>query len=316
MLEVLLKALVPIFFVMALGYFAGRRRTIDNHHVREINALVMDFALPASLFVATASTARREMMAQGPLFAIQGAVMLVVYLLWYLFQCRVLTTSRGQAAVQALTVALPNYAAAGLPLVSAILGPKETVQVAVTIAAGSIVPTPITLLLLELSGSSGQNNGESSAVRMRRALVRSLIKPIILAPVLGSLLSLSGFKLGAVADASLQLIGQAAGGVALFLTGLILSAQPFRLDWTVAGATVTGNVIRPLLAVAIVHFFPVASEIAKVSILLAALPSGFFGILFGLNYRVDPAEAGSMVIASTVFSIVTLAIAIAMLYPQ
>lgn len=312
MLEVLLKALVPIFFVMALGYFAGRRRTIDNHHVREINALVMDFALPASLFVATASTARREMMAQGPLFAIQGAVMLVVYLLWYLFQRRVLTTSRGQAAVQALTVALPNYAAAGLPLVSAILGPKETVRVAVTIAAGSIVPTPITLLLIELSGSSGQNNGESSAVRMRRALVRSLIKAIILAPALGTLLSLSGFKLGGVADASLQLIGQAA----LFLTGLILSAQPFRLDWTVAGATVTGNVIRPLLAVAIVHFFPVASEIAKVSVLLAALPAGFFGILFGLNYRVDPAEAGSMVIASTVFTIVTLAIAIAMLYPQ
>jgi malonate transporter and related proteins len=309
MLEVLLTALVPIFFVMALGYFAGRRRTIDNHHVREINALVMDFALPASLFVATASTVRREMMAQGPLFAIQGAVMLVVYLLWYLFQRRVLTTSRGQAAVQALTVASPNYAAAGLPLVSAMLGPKETVQVAVTIVAGSIVPTPITLLLIELSGSSGQNNGESSAVRMRRALVRSLIKAIILAPVLGTLLSLSGFKLGAVADASLQLIGQAAGGVALFLTGLIL-------DWTVAGATVTGNVIRPLLAVAIVHFFPVASEIAKVSVLLAALPSGFFGILFGLNYRVDPAEAGSMVIASTVFSIVTLAIAIAMLYPQ
>jgi hypothetical protein len=32
-----------------------------------------------------------------------------------------------------------------------------------------------------------------------------------------------------VASASLQLIGQAASGVALFLTGLILSAQPFRL---------------------------------------------------------------------------------------
>jgi malonate transporter len=104
--------------------------------------------------------------------------------------------------------------------------------------------------------------------------------------------------------------------VALFLTGLILSAQPFRLNWNVAGATVTGNVIRPLLAVAIIHVFPVASEIAKVSILLAVLASGFFGILFELNYRVDPAEAGSMVIATTVFSIATLAIAVGTLYPM
>jgi malonate transporter len=26
-------ALVPVFFVMALGYFAGRRRIVDNHNL-------------------------------------------------------------------------------------------------------------------------------------------------------------------------------------------------------------------------------------------------------------------------------------------
>ena len=56
--HVLLNALVPIFAVMALGYLAGWIRDVDNHHVAELNALVMDFALPASLFVATASTSR------------------------------------------------------------------------------------------------------------------------------------------------------------------------------------------------------------------------------------------------------------------
>ena len=56
MVPVLLNALVPIFAVMALGYFAGWIRDVDNHHVAELNALVMDFALPASLFAATAST--------------------------------------------------------------------------------------------------------------------------------------------------------------------------------------------------------------------------------------------------------------------
>ena len=85
MLHVILMALAPMFFVMALGYVAGRRGTIDNHHVGELNALVMNFALPASLFVATASTSRHEMIAQGPLFAILSAVMLVPYLLWYFF---------------------------------------------------------------------------------------------------------------------------------------------------------------------------------------------------------------------------------------
>lgn len=54
----------------------------------------------------------------------------------------------------------------------------------------------------------------------------------------------------------------------------------------------------------------------KIAILLAAAPSGFFGILFAVNYGRDPAAAGSMVTASTVFSIVTMAVAIALLFPQ
>ena len=157
-MHVILMALAPVFFVMALGFVAGRMHTIDNHHVGELNSLVMNFALPASLFVATASAPRSEVIAQGPLFAVLGAVMLIHYLLWYFFQRKVSRTSRGEAAVQALTVAMPNYAGVGLPFASAIFGPKETVSVAVALAAGSILVSPFTLMLLELSVGKGQND--------------------------------------------------------------------------------------------------------------------------------------------------------------
>jgi malonate transporter len=313
--HVILTALLPIFFVMALGFVAGRTRRIDNHHVGEINALVMEFSLPVSLFAATASTPRSQMISEGPLFAILGVAMLVPHAFWYVLRRRNSNTPRAEAAVEALTVALPNFAAAGLPIVSAILGAHATVHVAVAIAAGSILPSPLTLMLLELSGGNGLAT-ESAAVRVRRALRRALTKPIVLAPVLGTLFSISGLEFGSIAHASMQLIGQAAGGVALFLTGLILSAQPFRVNRRVAAATGITNVIQPLLVVALVLVFPVPPEIAKVSILLAALPAGFFGILFGVNYKLTSADVGPMVIASTVFSGVTLAITIALLYPQ
>ena len=247
-------------------------------------------------------------MAQGPLFAILGAVMLIIYLLWYLFERKASRRSRGEAALQALTVAVPNYAGIGLPIASTVLGPTATVSVAVALAASSILVSPFTLVLLELSVGKGQNDAETSAARVRRALRHALTTPVVLAPALGILLSLSGLNLGTVAGASLDLIGQTAGGVALFLTGLILSAQSLRLDRQVVAATGTANVVRPLLVAAIVHVLPIPLEIAKVSILLAVAPSGFFGILFGVNYRLDSAQVGSTVIASTVFSIVTLAI--------
>jgi malonate transporter and related proteins len=64
MINILLNSLVPIFAVMALGYLAGWIRDVDNRHVAQLNALVMDFALPASLFVSTASTPRIRLLAQ------------------------------------------------------------------------------------------------------------------------------------------------------------------------------------------------------------------------------------------------------------
>jgi malonate transporter len=75
------------------------------------------------------------------------------------------------------------------------------------------------------------------------------------------------------------------------------------------------DVSRPLLIAAVVLVLPVSPQAAKTAILLSAVPSRFFGIVFAVNYRLGSATVGSMVIASTGFSIVTMAIAIAVLFP-
>jgi malonate transporter and related proteins len=125
-IDVLLNALVPIFAVMALGYLAGWIRDIDNQHVAELNALVMDFALPASLFVATASTSRAVLLAQWPLLVVLTVSMLALYALSYWMQRRLFGLGSSEASVQALNIALPNYAAAGLPLIAAVFGAADT----------------------------------------------------------------------------------------------------------------------------------------------------------------------------------------------
>jgi malonate transporter and related proteins len=52
MIETILASLVPVFFVMILGFVAGLTKDIDNRNIGSLNALVMDFALPAALFTA------------------------------------------------------------------------------------------------------------------------------------------------------------------------------------------------------------------------------------------------------------------------
>jgi malonate transporter len=312
----ILLALAPVFFVLALGYGAGRLRIVDSHHVDGLNAVVMNFALPASLFAATASAPRNEMLAQAPLFAILGAVMLAVFLASYFASKLILRESDANASLHALTIAFPNLAGVGLPIMSEVVGPGGMVPVAIALASGSIIVSPLSLIIVEMSTGMKADAAQQPAARIFNAVWHALTKPVVLAPALGILSSLCELKTGPVIDASLLLIGQAAPGVALFLTGLILSAQSFRLDWEVVGATAAADIIRPLLAAAVVFSVPVAADTARIAVLLATLPSGFFGILFAVNYRLDSGATGSMVTASTVFSIVTMAIAIVVLYPQ
>jgi malonate transporter and related proteins len=191
MIDVLLNALVPIFAVMALGYFAGWVRDVDNHHVAELNALVMDFALPASLFVATASTPGTVLSEQWPLLVVLTVSMLALYALSYWMQRHLFDLESGEAAVQAITIAGPNYAAAGLPLIAAVLGPAGTTYVALSVATSSIVLSPLTLATLESNKASA---GGKDSGALLQAIGRSVCKPIVLGPFLGMAFSWSGSR--------------------------------------------------------------------------------------------------------------------------
>jgi len=268
----------------------------------------MDFALPASLFVATALTRRETLLAQWPLLAVLTASMLVLYAISWWMQRRLFKMAPGEASVQALTIALPNYLA-GLPLIPAVFGEADSIFVALAIAAGSIVTSPLTLAILEAQKTVAARRKQNAGALLA-AVGRSFREPIVLGPIVGIVFALIGIPLAPFVAHAFQLIGEAAGGVALFLTGLILSAQWISLGANVLSGTLLKNVVHPLLAYALILILPMQHDTAHASLLLVALPSGFFGVLFGLRYGLESETAGATLIVSSLASIVTLAAAL------
>ena len=304
MLTIILEALTPVFFGLALGYLEGYTRNVNNAHVAELNSLVMDYAIPAAIFTTVAQASRATLLGQLPLAAILCLSMLLVYGAIYLMARRIYGASQAEAAIQACTTSLPNYAAAGLPLISALLGNAGTVAVAVAIACGAIVPSPLTLVILE---NTAQKPGER---HIGAVLFRAFRKPIVLAPFLAVLFASTGIGLPVLAIKSLTLIGQIAGGAALFLTGLILSAQKIRLSSSPGVQVFAANIIHPLLAAGLAWLFAASPLTSREAIVLSALPVGFFGILFGLRFGLSSEVVGTTLIASTLLSAFTLAAAI------
>jgi malonate transporter and related proteins len=314
MTKVLADALVPIFAGLLLGYFAGLWRRMDNQNVRTLITFVMSFAIPCSLFLAIASTPRtalREQAAAGLVLAIVYAVLYAVSFAW--------TRSRenlnaSDSSVVALTLGFPNSAAVGLPLLASVFGSRATVTVATSLAIGSITVSPITLAILERSrrGSAGVSgtglSGKSSALRqITLSLIHSCKRPIVWAPLLGLAFSCADLTLPSFIHRSLAVMGSAADGSALVLTGLVVSAQKFEIRGNTLIAVLLKNALQPAIALGICMLIHLNIEQTRYVTLISAMPCGFFGVVFGRDFDSNPKLASSGLIASYLVGVGSLA---------
>ena len=305
MTTLLANALVPIFAGLLLGYIAGRRRVVDNSNVKSLITFVMSFALPCALFVTIASTPRRVLWGQGKVAVALAIVYFVIFGLTHLVSQRMGKETAANTTVLALSLAFPNAAAIGLPLLLSAYGSGAVVSVAVAIAVGSITISPITLAILENSTVAG--GSLSPMARMQTSAWRAIKKPVVWAPVLGVLSVAADLHLPSYIDRSLTVLGNATAGSALFLTGLVVSAQRFRLTWGVTSAVVAKNFLQPALCLIVARLLGMSADATRSVVLITAIPCGFFGIVFGKNFDATPEVASSSLIASYVLGVFTLA---------
>lgn len=293
-------ALVPFLFSMGAGYLAGRLSTTPMPLVA-INTMLVHYALPFALFVYTARMQRASLSAHLALIVVLTIVMIVPYAISLLLSRYVFRSDLAQAAVKAVTIGMPNFASVGLPLLRAVYGEGADLTVAIAVTMGAVVMSPAALILLE---RAQHRDGQAL---LGKALRNTFVKPVVIAPIAGMLMSLSGCTLPALVTQSLGIIGSTTAGLALFSTGLILAAQPFRLDAQVWVGVLLSNVVQPLLAFALVWLLAIPRPLAGQAILLSAIPCGSFSILFGLSYGVKDTSAGTTLVVSSVMSALTLA---------
>ena len=305
MIQILSNALIPVFACLLLGYAAGRRKVVDNKDVKSLITFVMSFALPCSLFLTIARTPRNLLASQGTLACVLIVVYAAVYAVTY-FGSRMLSKDHAaDSSVLSLTLAFPNIAAVGFPLLEAVYGVKAGNIAAVGIAAGAMTISPVTLAILESGTATG--HGLSLSTRMRGSMWKAVKRPVVWAPMLGILAALVKLNIPSYLDRSLSVMGAATAGSALFLTGLIVSAQAFSLSMRVVWTVLLKNILQPALCLGVVRLAGLPANIAYPAVLMCAIPCGFFGLVFGKGFNVTPQVASSSLIASYVLGIFTLA---------
>jgi malonate transporter and related proteins len=85
-------------------------------------------------------------------------------------------------------------------------------------------------------------------------------------------------------------MGSAAGGSALVLTGLVVSEQKFEIGSDILIAVFLKNVLKPAIALGIAMLIHLPVEPMRYVVLISATPCGFFGVVFAPSPTSVPTE--------------------------
>ena len=249
MLHVILYAIVPIIVVMLAGFISGKKGIFTGDDAKKFNKVVLDYALPAALFVSIVQ-ASREMLAADlklsliALFGIMGCFM-IVYFVFLMFK----KNTGADAAVSALISGSPTIGFLGFAVLEPIFGTTPAVALVVAIVGIVVnaVGIPVGLSLMNASLEK-QNPGSSKKESAWAPVIHALEQPVAWAPILAVIWVLVGIPWPAWLSPSFDLIKGANASMAVFSAGITLSAIKIQINWQ----AILGSIMKMVLMPAVI----------------------------------------------------------------
>ena len=143
-------------------------------------------------------------------------------------------------------------------------------------------------------------------------LIMTIKQPIVWAPLIAFVIVLVGIRIPALFVHSLNLLGEAAAGVALFASGIILASSPIRVSRSVLTVVALKNIVQPALVLVVLRSLVSHNPTVSQAVLTTAIPVMPIVIMFATQYRVAQAESASEVFFSSIASVITMGVFIAL----
>lgn len=300
--HVILYAIVPIIVVMLAGFIAGKKGAFSGEDAKKFNKVVLDFALPAALFVSIVQ-ADREMLAKDiklSLISLVG-IMLCFMIVYWVFKYCFKKNTGADAAVSALISGSPTIGFLGFAVLEPIFGTNAYVALVVAIVGIVVnaVGIPVGLSLMNASLEK-QNPGSTKKDPWWKPVVHALAQPVAWAPILAVVWVLVGIPWPDWASPSFNLIKGANASMAVFSAGVTLSAVKLDINWQAVLGSIMKMVFMPAVILAAGIIFKMDPENLKMLVVAAALPPAFSGIIIADEYDTYVATGTSSLTLSVI----------------
>lgn len=303
--HVILYAIVPIIVVMLAGYISGKRGVFTGADSKKFNKVVLDYALPAALFVSIVQASRSDLVKDLKLTLVSTVgIMLCFMIVYYIFKYCFKKNTGADAAVSALISGSPTIGFLGFAVLEPIFGTTPSVALVVAIVGIVVnaIGIPVGLSLMNASLEK-QQPGSTKKESAWKPVLHALAQPVAWAPILAVVWVVVGIPWPKELSPSFDLIAKANASMAVFSAGITLSAIKISINWQ----AVLGSILKMIFMPAVILIFGLLVHMdalnLKMLVVACALPPAFSGIIIADEYDTYVATGTSSLTLSVILFI-------------
>jgi malonate transporter and related proteins len=309
-MHAVLNSALPIFALILTGFICGYFSVFDRSATDNLNRFAVYLALPSLMFVAMSKITPDQVRQLGFVGAFCAGFSITFAVAFAISRARGRRVAN--ASIEGLDAGYSNVGFMGIPMCLLVFGPES--------APASIIATLFTACILflfavvvvEIDLQKG-NSFWSTGAKVARSLLTS---PLLIAPIAGLCIGLSGLKVPTPFESFTTLLGGAASPAALVCIGLFLAQESVVSDDAVSIGILVA--MKLILQPAITAFFafyvftmpPLWSHSA---VILSALPIGSGPFTIAKLYGLEAGVTSGAILASHVFAVLTVSLLVAWL---
>lgn len=301
-MDVLLR-LLALLALLLVGTGLRTSGVLTGPRTATLNAIAYYVALPALLFVATYDQAIGSIVSATLLAGVATVLVLTAGVASLTHRHLVSRERRSVAIVQSYHA---NLGYLGVPLIAATFDDSVTAIASVILGIGALIQVPLTVAILVVV------NGTETSVRQQ---VRRLVSnPVLLALLAGMIVGTAGVPVHATAVAGLDVLAGFALPLAVLCVGASLEVDLPSLDLRTTGAvTVLKMACMPAIAWGVFTALGADGDTFTAAVVMLAMPTAVSTYVFSSELGGDAPFASVNVFATTVASVATLLVVIALL---
>lgn len=298
-----LKIIFPIFFIMALGYFARKRKIIDEGFIEGATSLVFYFALPISLFN---DITKEESLKMDPIYVAYGMATLLASFLIALAIGKIFIKDDRKLTAFVHAAFRGNFVYIGFPIIRGIMG---------NLAPSSSVPIIMFVVSFQnILGVGLLTYYHGGKMNFKKLFLQILKNPMTLACIFGFLARAVSYRPEGFIGETMGMLSKLSTPLALILIGGSLNFQGIRENVaTIFSAVFIKEILLSAIFIPLGVLIGFNREELIVLYVFYAVPSALNTFLFAKKMGSDHELTSQIISVGYTFSILSFPLGIAIL---